>query len=123
MSMKTAHFGRRYFPKECFYCQKRRKTAESHSPKLPERHGAECITLENPSVSAENRSRPKRHTERSEEHTSELQSLMRISYAVFCLKKKNKKTTPTQQQYLTDMFSKNISNLHKQPNTKHHKIC
>src|SRR3546814_6787166 len=33
---------------------------------------------------------------RSEEHTSELQSLMRISYAVFCLKKK-KKTTKTKQ--------------------------
>src|SRR3546814_3212767 len=32
--------------------------------------------------------------ERSEEHTSELQSLMRISYAVFCLKKKNKNRTP-----------------------------
>src|SRR3546814_4753693 len=31
-------------------------------------------------------------TGRSEEHTSELQSLMRISYAVFCLKKKNKCT-------------------------------
>src|SRR3546814_3857021 len=31
--------------------------------------------------------------ERSEEHTSELQSLMRISYAVFCLKKKNSNTT------------------------------
>src|SRR3546814_3723982 len=30
---------------------------------------------------------------RSEEHTSELQSLMRISYAVFCLKKKKKDTT------------------------------
>src|SRR3546814_8965229 len=30
---------------------------------------------------------------RSEEHTSELQSLMRISYAVFCLKKKNKPRT------------------------------
>src|SRR3546814_9784170 len=30
---------------------------------------------------------------RSEEHTSELQSLMRISYAVFCLKKKNKNKT------------------------------
>src|SRR3546814_2549200 len=30
---------------------------------------------------------------RSEEHTSELQSLMRISYAVFCLKKKKKSTT------------------------------
>src|SRR3546814_1757228 len=32
---------------------------------------------------------------RSEEHTSELQSLMRISYAVFCLKKKNKITNST----------------------------
>src|SRR3546814_982357 len=36
---------------------------------------------------------------RSEEHTSELQSLMRISYAVFCLKKKNNRT-PT---YVTDV--------------------
>src|SRR3546814_6193833 len=43
---------------------------------------------------------------RSEEHTSELQSLMRISYAVFCLKKKNNNheclihsvTTPNEQQ-------------------------
>src|SRR3546814_14029428 len=34
-----------------------------------------------------------RHCRRSEEHTSELQSLMRISYAVFCLKKKT--TTKT----------------------------
>src|SRR3546814_6455648 len=34
---------------------------------------------------------------RSEEHTSELQSLMRISYAVFCLKKKNK--TYTKEKY------------------------
>src|SRR3546814_1585765 len=33
---------------------------------------------------------------RSEEHTSELQSLMRISYAVFCLKKKNKKKNTTE---------------------------
>src|SRR3546814_6889585 len=32
-----------------------------------------------------------RPASRSEEHTSELQSLMRISYAVFCLKKKNNK--------------------------------
>src|SRR3546814_1728008 len=34
-----------------------------------------------------------RPDERSEEHTSELQSLMRISYAVFCLKKKNETYT------------------------------
>src|SRR3546814_19434507 len=33
-------------------------------------------------------------TDRSEEHTSELQSLMRTSYAVFCLKKKNKLQQP-----------------------------
>src|SRR3546814_5483921 len=33
--------------------------------------------------------------DRSEEHTSELQSLMRISYAVFCLKKKKNHITPT----------------------------
>src|SRR3546814_10490029 len=38
---------------------------------------------------------------RSEEHTSELQSLMRISYAVFCLKKKNNQTAQkiTRQTY------------------------
>src|SRR3546814_2667091 len=35
----------------------------------------------------------RKRRQRSEEHTSELQSLMRISYAVFCLKKKNKKYT------------------------------
>src|SRR3546814_3115835 len=35
--------------------------------------------------------------QRSEEHTSELQSLMRISYAVFCLKKKTKTHTHTQK--------------------------
>src|SRR3546814_5673317 len=40
--------------------------------------------------------------ERSEEHTSELQSLMRISYAVFCLKKKTEFTSPDQiQQHIT----------------------
>src|SRR3546814_16645898 len=38
---------------------------------------------------------------RSEEHTSELQSLMRISYAVFCLKKKNKTTNHAHQQKQT----------------------
>src|SRR3546814_9105686 len=37
---------------------------------------------------------------RSEEHTSELQSLMRISYAVFCLKKKTKTSAPYNQSAL-----------------------
>src|SRR3546814_2708873 len=39
---------------------------------------------------------------RSEEHTSELQSLMRISYAVFCLKKK-KQTNNTKQKTITQI--------------------
>src|SRR3546814_7826993 len=38
---------------------------------------------------------------RSEEHTSELQSLMRISYAVFCLKKKNHNTQHNNQPFHT----------------------
>src|SRR3546814_9421152 len=43
-------------------------------------------------MAAEGRQRRNDPGGRSEEHTSELQSLMRISYAVFCLKKKNKIT-------------------------------
>src|SRR3546814_7575089 len=39
--------------------------------------------------------RTRRQLARSEEHTSELQSLMRISYAVFCLKTKLKQSDPT----------------------------
>src|SRR3546814_3405925 len=46
---------------------------------------------------------------RSEEHTSELQSLMRISYAVFCLKKK--KTTTKQHQHTHELNPK-ISSQH-----------
>src|SRR3546814_4530674 len=42
---------------------------------------------------------------RSEEHTSELQSLMRISYAVFCLKKKKPKhTSKYQTPYITPLL-------------------
>src|SRR3546814_5223583 len=47
------------------------------------------------------------HSARSEEHTSELQSLMRISYAVFCLKKKTKPLRTT----LTTLHSSHISYL------------
>src|SRR3546814_2040313 len=43
----------------------------------------------------------RRQVERSEEHTSELQSLMRISYAVFCLKKKKKTEKTHKQKYTT----------------------
>src|SRR3546814_7090921 len=40
---------------------------------------------------------------RSEEHTSELQSLMRISYAVFCLKKKKQKVLHNKHSHITYM--------------------
>src|SRR3546814_6480775 len=42
---------------------------------------------------------------RSEEHTSELQSLMRISYAVFCLKKKNNKQSYNTNTIVTSIMS------------------
>src|SRR3546814_4719242 len=45
---------------------------------------------------------------RSEEHTSELQSLMRISYAVFCLKKKNQ----TYHIITPDVRQANVTTLH-----------
>src|SRR3546814_7986011 len=52
-----------------------------------------CINFRAPHCHAD--ARPQIAIQRSEEHTSELQSLMRISYAVFCLKKKN-----TQKSYI-----------------------
>src|SRR3546814_3788060 len=57
---------------------------------------------------------------RSEEHTSELQSLMRISYAVFCLKKKKSNTTNKKQQHnnkRTCLINKNsrCQNTYRQP--------
>src|SRR3546814_7012957 len=54
-----------------------------------------CFTPTSPQTARTNRTSPsapglpRGGIARSEEHTSELQSLMRISYAVFCLKKKN----------------------------------
>src|SRR3546814_4348946 len=53
----------------------------THSRSGGEREGSRTATMRIP--------RRRGPPDRSEEHTSELQSLMRISYAVFCLKKKN----------------------------------
>src|SRR3546814_1765747 len=47
---------------------------------------------------------------RSEEHTSELQSLMRISYAVFCLKKKNNEIPKQHNKYSNKNTSQNNVN-------------
>src|SRR3546814_7791249 len=50
-----------------------------------------------------------RLTSRSEEHTSELQSLMRISYAVFCLKKKTTIITISDTQQSTQHIHKSMT--------------
>src|SRR3546814_10578882 len=74
--------------------------------------GAECIAVQQisvivPMIDSETvlpRDRAAKNEEqltRSEEHTSELQSLMRISYAVFCLKKKHQTTKHTSTHIMT----------------------
>src|SRR3546814_10329136 len=49
--------------------------------------------------------------QRSEEHTSELQSLMRISYAVFCLKKKKSRNKRHKESKYTALATMHISNI------------
>src|SRR3546814_1043634 len=91
---------------------------EQHLPRIV-RHGLSPLIAQAPErhpprparASTAGRARacspPAARTGRSEEHTSELQSLMRISYAVFCLKKKNNKNSQLQQ---TSIRRKIISN-------------
>src|SRR3546814_10531317 len=50
---------------------------------------------------------------RSEEHTSELQSLMRISYAVFCLKKKNEHDNRSKQHFLNTLNNAEIQTTYQ----------
>src|SRR3546814_7489462 len=70
------------------FCMGRRKTGDKRYPRLSlcARRTKSCRCAP-PSFPAEEQVRAHRSHLRSEEHTSELQSLMRISYAVFCLKK------------------------------------
>src|SRR3546814_6286218 len=56
------------------------------------------LTGERAALAADARVKLKKSQDRSEEHTSELQSLMRISYAVFCLKKKKHRNSETNEK-------------------------
>src|SRR3546814_1794363 len=61
------------------------------------------------------------NSRRSEEHTSELQSLMRISYAVFCLKKKQNTQTKLQHNYSHNtMPTVHIIATQRHPQSQHH---
>src|SRR3546814_2264037 len=62
---------------------------QTHDRSFPKTDGM-ILPVEHPQVQ-----RQHQRDKRSEEHTSELQSLMRLSYAVFCLKKKNNNTHDT----------------------------
>src|SRR3546814_5433960 len=57
--------------------------------------------------------------QRSEEHTSELQSLMRISYAVFCLKKKNKHQHTIKQHQVLKLHHHNLIKRSHTLHTRH----
>src|SRR3546814_2255141 len=81
---------------------------------------APCVVIRLRAAAA-GRTRPARPTarrrrrRRSEEHTSELQSLMRISYAVFCLKKK--KAQHNQRQQLSDQLTDAHNTEKSEPHT------
>src|SRR3546814_2110019 len=79
------------FPYTTLFRSKHRKNASEQTRLLQwwkDEIGDRALVSITPATIAEIRDRL-----RSEEHTSELQSLMRISYAVFCLKKKKNNTT------------------------------
>src|SRR3546814_3296130 len=70
--------------------------------RLANEFGADCIVLRHGSSDLVDYAEAKLRGEtRSEEHTSELQSLMRISYAVFCLKKKKPNILTHRHQLVT----------------------
>src|SRR3546814_3088028 len=71
-------------------------------PEIPVRGGIALDTRTNLDGSPVD---PSTYLQRSEEHTSELQSLMRISYAVFCLKKKKKNNNKTLITLKTQMHN------------------
>src|SRR3546814_6825527 len=73
-------------PTPCGRRRSRRRRVQDEPPWRIRGGAGGSLGLDPPSAARD------RLQERSEEHTSELQSLMRISYAVFCLKKKKSKT-------------------------------
>src|SRR3546814_1542067 len=86
----------------CRTCQARNKSPSRESGRPPSCTGQPRRRADGAAPiypASANLARLRTLSPRSEEHTSELQSLMRISYAVFCLKKKNKTTTQCNIQY------------------------
>src|SRR3546814_6405738 len=85
--------GRAAHPGRCRARRGRKGTPEHRPPVQPRRRPTEDRPAK-PASTARAPAAPPRRRRRSEEHTSELQSLMRLPYAVFCLKKKKRSTSP-----------------------------
>src|SRR3546814_1495427 len=85
--------------------------------KRPSVRGVAMNPVDHPHGGGEGRTSGGRHP-RSEEHTSELQSLMRISYAVFCLKTKNNNAT----QHNIQLKQRTQATLTRQKTNRHKKI-
>src|SRR3546814_1921654 len=82
--------GSKTFAARCAMCHGKAGVGTAMAPNLHGAFGAKAGAANAPRNSAALKaSKLTWNAARSEEHTSELQSLMRISYAVFCLKKKN----------------------------------
>src|SRR3546814_7424438 len=76
------------FPYTTLFLSVRTLVRQSRLGTVPVHHGPEPIQQRHRQERGADPSAFGHRADRSEEHTSELQSLMRISYAVFCLKKK-----------------------------------
>src|SRR3546814_5232824 len=79
------------FPYTTLFRSRRRHAAGDHGPQTQK--AADAAGGHGQWYQGGGEGNPRRERERSEEHTSELQSLMRSSYAVFCLKKKKRPET------------------------------
>src|SRR3546814_11932732 len=77
------------FPYTTLFRSPDRREPSGATPKDRRRHRDRFDVVDRRRTAVKADARRKRRLQRSEEHTSELQSLMRISYAVFCLKKKS----------------------------------
>src|SRR3546814_5328612 len=95
----------------------------------PSFHGFACVGSEDPSSARHSPCRPPGRprvpcgrpppARRSEEHTSELQSLMRISYAVFCLKKKKNNDRTKIKDTRHTQKNKYVQHTYNSQNTGH----
>src|SRR3546814_5571215 len=94
----------------------RSRTRNSRTPQNPQTEQC-AIRLLHRRIQRGHRTGEDRPSVRSEEHTSELQSLMRISYAVFCLKKKKKSQLQT---HCTNSNKKTIAYLTKTTKKSQH---